>query len=47
VPKKDAPGKKPASRVGKLTVKRPVVSYRFNEGNSAAVRKPIKVAAFL
>lgn len=23
------------------------VAYRFNEGNSAAVRKPVKVAAFV
>ncbi len=23
------------------------VSYKFNEGNSAAVRKPVKVSAFL
>lgn len=23
------------------------VSYRFNEGNSAAVRKPVKVGTFL
>ena len=23
------------------------VAYKFNEGNSAAVRKPVKVSAFL
>lgn len=34
-----------------MTMEKPVtkyrVAFRFNEGNSAAVRKPIKVAAFL
>jgi chromosome transmission fidelity protein 18 len=25
----------------------PVVSYKFNEGNSSAVRKPVKVSSFL
>ncbi|EPS95187.1 hypothetical protein FOMPIDRAFT_1062862 [Fomitopsis schrenkii] len=41
---KGAPG-------SKIAVERPLtkyrVAYRFNEGNSAAVRKPIKVSAFL
>lgn len=43
-PEKGAPGSKKA-------VDKPVtkyrVAYRFNEGNSAAVRKPVKVSAFL
>ncbi|KAI0072280.1 hypothetical protein K474DRAFT_1668042 [Panus rudis PR-1116 ss-1] len=37
---------KPASK--KAKVEKPYkVAYKFNEGNSAAVRKPVKVAAFL
>ncbi|KAI0362637.1 hypothetical protein OH77DRAFT_1416905 [Trametes cingulata] len=43
---KDQPGEggsgKPARKVKPYRV-----SYRFNEGNSAAVRKPVKVSAFL
>jgi chromosome transmission fidelity protein 18 len=26
---------------------KPGVTYRYNEGNSAAVRKPVKVSSFL
>ncbi|KAI0705933.1 P-loop containing nucleoside triphosphate hydrolase protein [Cytidiella melzeri] len=38
-------GPKSVSRKG--LEKKPGVSYRFNEGNSAAVRKPVKVNTFL
>ncbi|KAI0086408.1 P-loop containing nucleoside triphosphate hydrolase protein [Irpex rosettiformis] len=43
VPK--ATGNKPVSR--KVPEKKLGVSYKFNEGNSAAVRKPVKVGTFL
>ncbi|KIP08852.1 hypothetical protein PHLGIDRAFT_68643 [Phlebiopsis gigantea 11061_1 CR5-6] len=45
--RKDGQKGKPASRVGKAHVRTPGVAYRFNEGNSAAVRKLVKVSAFL
>ena len=32
---------------GGVKVKPYRVAYKFNEGNSAAVRKPVKVSAFL
>ena len=38
--------KKPVSGI-KPQAKRAAVIYKFNEGNSAAVRKPVKVSAFL
>jgi hypothetical protein len=43
------PVSKPASKNGltKTGSSVPVVSYRFNEGNSSAVRKPVKVSSFL
>ncbi|KAF9651533.1 P-loop containing nucleoside triphosphate hydrolase protein [Thelephora ganbajun] len=43
------PVSKPASKIGlnKTTSQAPVVSYKFNEGNSAAVRKAVKVSSFL
>lgn len=43
------PVSKPVSQVGltKTASLVPVVSYKFNEGNSAAVRKPVKVSSFL
>ncbi|KAJ3550684.1 hypothetical protein NM688_g5019 [Phlebia brevispora] len=44
VPKK---GNRKPSSSRKVPMKRAAVIYRFNEGNSAAVRKPVKVAAFL
>ena len=40
------PASKPASKVGLASLV-PVVSYKFNEGNSAAVRKAVKVSSFL
>ena len=42
------PGKsgKPSSKKAPV-VKAYRVAYKFNEGNSAAVRKPVKVSAFL
>lgn len=42
----DGSAKKPPSKKGPV-VKAYRVSYKFNEGNSAAVRKPVKVSAFL
>lgn len=45
--KKDGTGRKPPSRAGKAPVRPPGVFYRFNEGNSAAVRKPVKLSVFL
>lgn len=33
--------------LGKHATKKYRVSYRFTEGNSAAVRKPVKIEAFL
>lgn len=46
LPKKGS-ATKPASRAGRApAAPKPAVSYRFNEGNSAAVRKPVKVSAF-
>ena len=44
VPKKGST--KPVSS-RKPPIKRAPVIYKFNEGNSSAVRKPIKVSAFL
>ena len=43
------PASKPASKAGlaKTTSPVPVISYKFNEGNSAAVRKAVKVSSFL
>lgn len=43
------PKSKPASKVGPDNTASPVpvVSYKFNEGNSAAVRKAVKVSSFL
>lgn len=41
------PGAKPASRKASTEKKPPGVSFKFNEGNSAAVRKPVKVSTFL
>ena len=38
--------KKPVSGI-KPQAKRAAVIYKFNEGNSAAMRKPVKVSAFL
>ncbi|EKM54246.1 uncharacterized protein PHACADRAFT_210061 [Phanerochaete carnosa HHB-10118-sp] len=47
LPNKDGAGK-PVSRAGRAAPpSRPAVIYRFNEGNSAAVRKAVKVSAFL
>jgi len=40
----EKPASKPASKTTSLV---PVVSYKFNEGNSAAVRKAVKVSSFL
>ena len=45
VPKVTASGTKPVSR--KPAEKKAGVSYKFNEGNSAAVRRPVKVSTFL
>ena len=47
MPRKASAGGKPASRLAKPELKKPAVAYRFNEGNSAAVRKPVKMVAFL
>jgi len=46
---KEKPAPKPASKVGltKTVGLVPVISYKFNEGNSAAVRKAVKVSSFL
>lgn len=43
------PTLKPVSKVNpaKAASQVPVVSYKFNEGNSSAVRKPVKVSSFL
>ena len=38
---------KPESAAGGPKVKPYRVAYKFNEGNSAAVRKPVKVSAWL
>jgi len=48
-PVRGEPASKPISKAShtKTTSLDPVVSYRFNEGNSAAVRKPVKVSSFL
>ena len=45
VPKVTGSGTKTVSR--KPAEKRAGVSYKFNEGNSAAVRRPVKVSTFL
>lgn len=41
------PASKPASKVGLAKTTCLVISYKFNEGNSAAVRKAVKVSSFL
>ena len=43
---KDQEGMGGAAKGG-VKVKPYRVAYKFNEGNSAAVRKPLKVSAFL
>lgn len=42
-----AKSKKGSSAAVKKAERKLGVSYRFNEGNSAAVRKPVKVSTFL
>jgi hypothetical protein len=43
------PVQKPASKASltKIANLVPVVSFKFNEGNSAAVQKAVKVSSFL